>query len=215
MRLIDCWTFPDPWAGTPRLHDLAASRRKAGIIRIAVITNQPWPPAWSVLVRQQAQHASSSRLSVGEQASADFAHVTLLNFNPLPNFLGLLLASGQVLLDFAAMTQVVGNDGVHVGQRQRGVSLHDRLGGRAILERPNDQLQQDARIADAYSSGGIFSKRGRFGLSGESHGECSRLIREPLSAILRPVLPVVHSLTLIVASHYEPLNATHTAIEVG
>ena len=68
-----------------------------------------------VLIGQQSQHASSSRLPPGEQASADVAQVALLTFNPFPNFLRLLLAPVQILLDFAPVTQVVGDDGVHVG----------------------------------------------------------------------------------------------------
>jgi hypothetical protein len=50
--------------------------------------------AAEVLIGQQPQHASSSRPSVGEQASADFAQVALLTFNPLAYFFGLLLAPG-------------------------------------------------------------------------------------------------------------------------
>jgi hypothetical protein len=46
-------------------------------------------------------------------------------------------------------------------------------GGCAVLKRPEDQLEQHARIADAQSAGGVFPKRGHCPLSRESHTSLS------------------------------------------
>jgi len=128
-----------------------------------------------VLVRQQPEHGSSLCRSRSGQSSADSAQVALLTFDPLPNFLGLVLASGQVVFDLAPMTQVARDDRVHVGKGQRGIPLHDRLRSRAILEGPDNQFQQDTRIPDAESPTGIFTQRRRFGLSGKGHGPYPRI----------------------------------------
>lgn len=53
----------------------------------------PHDVAVEVLIGQQPQHASSSHLPAGEQASTDVAQIALLTFGPPPNFFGLLLAS--------------------------------------------------------------------------------------------------------------------------
>lgn len=53
----------------------------------------PYDVPVEVLIGEQPEHSSSSRLPAGEQASADFTQVALLAFNPFPNLFRLLLAS--------------------------------------------------------------------------------------------------------------------------
>ena len=77
-------------------------------------------------------------VSRGNQARPDFVQVTPSALDSLPNFFGLLLASSQIPLDFVPMPQIVGDDRIDVGESKRGVSLHNGLRRRAILERPND-----------------------------------------------------------------------------
>jgi hypothetical protein len=72
-----------------------------------------------VLVRQQSQHDQASCGSESEQAIADFTQVTLLFLDTLANFVGQCLTTYQIGVHFLPMTQVVGDDCVHVGQCQR------------------------------------------------------------------------------------------------
>ena len=94
---------------------------------------------------------------MGQKASPDSAEVALVASSPPADLLCLPLARRKVMLDFSSVAQVIGNDGIHVGQRQSGVSLYNRLRGSAILERSNHQFQQDAGVADAHRTGVIFT----------------------------------------------------------
>ena len=69
------------------------------------------------------------------------------------SYLVLTLAAGRARdRDLATMAQIVRNDGIHIGQRQGRMPLHDGFRSGTILEGPNDQLEQHARVADAQSA---------------------------------------------------------------
>lgn len=61
---------------------------------------------------------------------------------------GLLSPLVQIGFDFVSMTQKVSDDGVDIGQGDRGVFLGDSFGRRAVVERVDDSIECHARVAD-------------------------------------------------------------------
>ena len=106
---------------------------------------------------------------MGEQPTAHIGEISLLSLDSLPDLLGLLFAAVEVFVDLASVTQVECDDRIHISERQRRVPLHDRLGRCSILEPPDDQLQQDARLTDAERAGIVFAKGRRIGSNAVNH----------------------------------------------
>jgi hypothetical protein len=65
-------------------------------------------------IGQDLRRESSSLLSTGKDASADFAQIALLKLDPLPDLFGRPLTPGQIVINLASMTKVVGDNRVHV-----------------------------------------------------------------------------------------------------
>ena len=89
--------------------------------------------------------ASSATALVGKDTPAKVGQVSLVALDALAHVLGPLLALCEVDFQLLPVAQVVGNDGVHIGQCCGGVALDNGFGGRAILKRTYDQFDQYTR----------------------------------------------------------------------
>ena len=82
---------------------------------------------------------------------------------------GFGLAAGQGLIDLPAVPQVVGQDGVNVGQVERLEPPSDFFGGRAGLVSADHQLQEYPRVADTDCAVFVLPERQRIGLEIQRH----------------------------------------------
>jgi hypothetical protein len=100
---------------------------------------------------------------------AEFSEVTLPILDPLPHLNGPILPFCEIGIKLFSMAQVIGDDSVNIRQTRRGIALHNRLWGRAILECPDDEFQQDTGCSDTQSARGILSQWRSFSLNYDTH----------------------------------------------
>ena len=70
----------------------------------------------------------------------------------LPQFLGLLLLTIQVLDNGVLMIKIIGQAGVNISQAQRRKAQRNFFGGRALLIMVQDRIQTDTGASNPYGA---------------------------------------------------------------
>ena len=73
----------------------------------------------------------------------------------LPNAGGVLLTLRDVGTDLGSVMEIVGDDGVDIGQGQRWILLDNFFGGGAGLKRCHNRIERDARTGNANDAVGV------------------------------------------------------------